>query len=129
MDKNLQLKYTRPTVRTTILVTLLLLASLFASASLATATHLPLVTVLDAGGIDQIDTGNGAQQDITGAIIGHGEFGWAWDETVLSGNNSSDTCTYFRESDGSVTAVCYSVQYEDDGTITSGFPQYAVYSS
>jgi hypothetical protein len=89
------------------------------------------VTVLDDQGPDQLDQANdpgGSQQDITGARLGNqGSFGWAWDETDLSGNNSIDTCTYFEEPDGTVTSVCYSVQFEPDGSITSGFPVYEVY--
>jgi uncharacterized repeat protein (TIGR01451 family) len=96
----------------------------------ARADHIPSVIVLDSGGIDQIDTGNGAQQDLAGAIVGpHGFFGFAWDETDLSGANSSDTCTYFGEPDNTVTAVCYSVEFDDspDG-IVDGFPTAVVYS-
>jgi len=89
------------------------------------------VTVVDDQGPDQLDQatdpGN-SQQDITGARIGDmGSFGWAWDETDLSGNNSIDTCTYFEEPDGTVISVCYSVQFEPDGSVTSGFPTFAVY--
>ena len=106
----------------TILLSLLAQAGFGAGLPGAEAAHITPVTVLDTGGLDQVDTGGGAQFDITGATVGHGEFGFAWDETDLTGNNSSDTCTYFLEPDGSVTAVCYSVQFEDDGTVTSGFP-------
>ncbi|MDH4309861.1 MAG: hypothetical protein OEX04_20500, partial [Acidimicrobiia bacterium] len=97
----------------------------------ALADHIPPVTVTDSQGPDQLDQANdpgGSQQDLTAAIIApHGAFGWAWDETNLSGNNSIDTCTYFEEADGTVTSVCYSVQFDDASTITAGFPVYAVY--
>lgn len=89
------------------------------------------VTVLDDQGPDQLDQANdpgNSQQDLSGARIGdQGSFGWAWDEIDLSGNNSIDTCTYFEEADGTVIAVCYSVQFESDGTITAGFPTFEVY--
>ena len=89
------------------------------------------VTVVDDQGPDQLDQANdpgNSQQDITGARIGNqGSFGWAWDETDLSGNNSIDTCTYFEEPDGTVVAVCYSVQFDPGGSVTSGFPTYDVY--
>ena len=89
------------------------------------------VTVVDDQGPDMLDQGTdpgNSQQDITGARIGdQGSFGWAWDETDLSGNNSIDTCTYFEETDGTVVSVCYSVQFEPDGTVTTGFPEFEVY--
>ena len=81
-------------------ISTVLLISLFGaglgSPALAQETF---VTVLDDQGPDQLDQANdpgGSQQDITGARLGNqGSFGWAWDETDLSGNNSIDTCTYF----------------------------------
>ncbi len=89
------------------------------------------VTVVDDQGPDQLDQANdpgNSQQDITGARIGNeGSFGWAWDETDLSGNNSIDTCTYFEEADGTVISVCYSVQFDPGGTVTAGFPTFEVY--
>ena len=113
----------------------LLLISIFVFAAVnspATAQVMEtFVTVVDDQGPDQLDQatdpGN-SQQDITGARIGDmGSFGWAWDETDLSGNNSIDTCTYFEETDGTVVSVCYSVQFDPDGTVTAGFPQFEVY--
>lgn len=89
------------------------------------------VTIVDDQGPDQLDQANdpgNSQQDISGARVGsEGSFGWAWDETDLSGNNSIDTCTYFQETDGSVVSLCYSVQFEPDGTVTDGFPTFEVY--
>ena len=99
----------------------------------ATAQTETFVTVVDDQGPDQLDQatdpGN-SQQDLTGARIGdQGSFGWAWDEIDLSGNNSIDTCTYFEETDGTVTSVCYSVQFDagDPPTVTDGFPMFEVY--
>ncbi|NNE73777.1 MAG: hypothetical protein HKN26_08950, partial [Acidimicrobiales bacterium] len=99
----------------------------------AAAAHIPLTSLLDDGGIDNVDGGGGAtsQSDLTAALVGHDEFGWAWDETALSGANSHDVCTYFDASGdpttGDVTAVCYKVEYEGDGSVSPGFPQIAVY--
>ncbi len=86
-----------------------------------------LTVIPDTGGYDQIDQGMGAQQDIAGVGIDGATFSFAWDETSLSGNNSSDMCSYFQEDDGTVNAVCYSVQFEPDGSITPGFPTYDIY--
>ena len=95
------------------------------------AIHLPSVIIVDSQGPDQLDQANdpgNSQQDLAGAIIApHGEFGWAWDEIDLSGNNSIDTCTYFEESDGSVTSVCYTARFNSDGTVQNGFPIIATY--
>ncbi len=101
--------------------------------SSAEAAHLPSTTLLDDGGIDNIDGGGGAtsQSDITAAIIGHNEFGWAWDETSLSGANSHDVCTYFDAGGdptvGDVVAVCYKVEYENNGSLSPGFPELRIY--
>ena len=101
------------------------------AASPATAQTETFVTVVDDQGPDQLDQGTdsgNSQQDITGARIGdQGSFGWAWDETDLSGNNSIDTCTYFEEADGTVISVCYSLEFEQDGSVSSGFPAFSVY--
>ena len=97
----------------------------------AQGTTETFATVVDDQGPDQLDQANdsgSSQQDITGARIGsQGSFGWAWDEIDLSGNNSIDTCTYFEEPDGTVVSACYSVQFEPDGSVTSGFPQFELY--
>ena len=89
------------------------------------ADHVPSVPVLDTGGHDQIDIGNGAQDDITVTIISpHGGFGWAWDETSLNGTNSLAACTYFQDVNGEVSAVCYSVDITNgvvDEEITTVF--------
>lgn len=65
-----------------------------------------MTTILDIGGIDQIDQGHGDQMDVTAFTRDGATFGVAFDETSLSGNNSLDACTYLRESDGTVTAIC-----------------------
>ena len=89
------------------------------------ADHVPSVPIFDTGGYDQIDIGNGAQDDISVTIISpHGGFGWAWDETSLNGNNSLAACTYFQDGDGEVSAVCYSVDITNgvvDDEVTAVF--------
>ena len=80
-----------------------------------------LTIVNDTGGYDQIDQGNGAQQDISGVFFDGATFGFAWDEPQLSGNNTSDICTYFEEPDNSVTSICYSVAFDGAGGFTTIF--------
>jgi len=67
----------------------------------------------DTGGHEQIDQGNGAQLDIAGVGVMGDMIEFAWDEPLLSGNNSSDACSYWQEPDGTVTALCYSVTFID----------------
>ena len=104
-----------------------LVASALTITGLAASPAAAATIIPDTGGYDQIDQGMGAQQDIAGVAIDGTTFAFAWDEPSLTGNNSSDTCTYFQEEDGTVTSICYSVQFDNDGSITSGFPQYTVY--
>ena len=80
-----------------------------------------LTIINDSGGYDQIDQGNGAQQDIAGVFFDGATFGFAWDEPQLSGNNTSDICTYFEEPDNSVTSICYSVAFDGAGGFTTIF--------
>ena len=114
-------------------VWLILFLATFLS-NIVLADHFPTTPVLDAGGIDNVDGGGSStsQSDITATLIGHNEFGWAWDETSLSGSNSHDVCTYFDE-DGDVAttddvlAVCYKIEYNQDGSVADGFPIFETY--
>ncbi|NNC81626.1 MAG: DUF11 domain-containing protein [Acidimicrobiales bacterium] len=97
-------------------------------AGLDAASAAPLI-IPDTGGHDQIDQGMGAQQDIAGVAIDGNTFAFAWDEPTLSGNNSTDTCTYFLEPDNTVTGVCYSVTFggldaNDDPIYNKSFVAY-----
>jgi len=92
------------------------------------AAHAQPLIIPDTGGYDQLDGGGSStsQKDLSGVFVDGNMFGFAWDETDLSGNNSSDTCTFFQAPDTTVHAVCYSVQFEPDGSITPGFPSFFV---
>ena len=61
-------------------------------------------------GLDQGTDGNDdSQADLSAICVGdnNGFISWAWDTVDLSGNNSQDACTYWRQPDGTVISLCF----------------------
>ena len=101
-------KERKPPFRLSTLIGLLVVLGFFP----ANASALDIIP--DTGGHDQIDQGNGAQQDIAGVSFDENTFSFAWDEPSLSGNNSSDVCSYFQNPGSvDVTSICYSVTFDN----------------